>query len=204
MTINEFAAGMQKSNKEINWSQYMDVATSGNPPCMLSVQVLAKYCRLYSGGEGAPVIISLDKFHKKHCSNARLGEEFWTAVTDFSCTGSLCPVPWVRSAMLACQLTAARRMDGISKLLTATDIRKLNSKANAPKVLELEKSLSTCKELVTQVGDQHGEDAYQKVHDAFMLLQIRCIAHLCGKGNLTFEGISFENINEILKHFFSC
>ncbi len=82
VSINEFASNMQKLGHKVDWDKCIDAATTGNPPCSGYAKVLAKYCSLYSGGVGAPELVRLDKFAKRQAANAKLGEEFWTAVTD--------------------------------------------------------------------------------------------------------------------------
>ena len=147
MSINEFASNMQKLGNEINWDTCIDAATTGNPPCIGHAKVLAKYCSLCSGGVGAPELVRLDKFAKRQAANAKLGEEFWTAVTDVKFEETT-PCPRIRSAMLACNMTSPKVQDGISKLLLKADILGLKKEEKLPLVLEFEKPLSTCDGMV--------------------------------------------------------
>ena len=126
LSINEFASNVQKLGHKVDWDKCIDAATTGNPPCSDYAEVLAKYGRLYSGGVGAP---QLDKFAKRQAANAKLGEEFWTAVTDVN-FGEFTTCPRIRSAMLACNMTSPK----------------------LPSVLEFEKSLATCDDMVEQLG----------------------------------------------------
>eukprot|EP00973_Karenia_brevis_P042142 5835110-Karenia_brevis.AAC.1 len=41
-----------------------------------------------------------------------------------------------------------------------------------------------------------------KLANSYTLMMIRGIAHLCNKGQLTFEGVKHESMNEIMKLFF--
>ena len=54
VSMNEFASNMQKIGTEVNWDT-----------CMKAAKVLQKYGSLYSGDEGAPELLRLDKFAKK-------------------------------------------------------------------------------------------------------------------------------------------
>ena len=54
VSMNEFASNMQKIGTEVNWDT-----------CMKAAKVLQKYGSLYSGDEGAPEFLRLDKFAKK-------------------------------------------------------------------------------------------------------------------------------------------
>ena len=151
VSINEFASNMEKLGHDVDWDKCIAAATTGNPPCSDYAEVLAKYGRLYSGGVGAPQLVRLDKFAKRQAANARLGEEFWTAVTEVN-FGEITTCPRIRSAMLACNMTSPKVQDGISKLLIKADIFGLARNEKLPSVLEFEKSLATCDNMVEQLG----------------------------------------------------
>ena len=202
VSINEFASNMQKLGNSINWDTCIDAATTGNPPCIGYAKVLAKYCSLYSGGVGAPELVRLDKFAKRQAANAKLGEEFWTAVVDVN-FGETTPCPRIRSAMLACNMTSPKVQDGISKLLLKADILGLAKKEKLPMVLDFEKSLATCADLVEKLGLSVDENTKMKLDNSYILMMVRGIAHLCNKEHLTFEGEKHDSLNDIMKLFFT-
>ena len=69
-------------------------------------------------------------------------------------------------------------------------------------MLEFEKSLATCADMVEQLGLTVDEKAKMDIENAYMLMMVRGIAHLCGKGLQTFEKKAHEDMNAIMKLFF--
>ena len=141
---------------------------------------------MYSGGVGAPELVRLDKFAKRQAANAKLGEEFWTAVVDVN-FGETTPCPRIRSAMLACNMTSPKVQDGISKLLVKSDIGALTTQKKLPLVLEFEKSLASCATLVEKMSLSVDADTKMTFGNSYMLMPVRGIAYLCKKGKSTFE-----------------
>ena len=76
---------------------------------------------------GAPEVVKLDAFAKKQKINARLGMDFWCEISHMQLHATK-PCPRVRSAMVACNLTSPKVSDGISKLITVTDMQSLKTK----------------------------------------------------------------------------
>ena len=114
-------------------------------------KVAVKHIMFNEEQAGAPELLRLDKFAKKQAANDKLAEEYWTAVTEVS-FGETSHCPRIRSAMLACNMTAPKVQDGISRLLVKGDIMRLASNDKLQSLLEFEKSLATCDDMVEQLG----------------------------------------------------
>ena len=71
-----------------------------------------------------------------------LGQEFLEAVLELN-TGAATPCPRTRCALLAANLTARQRSDGIAKLLMKTEVNQLKNKDNIKQVLEFEEMSKT-------------------------------------------------------------
>ena len=135
---------------DIDWKKCQDIATHGNPRCSQYKDYLMDFVKNYGGGVGAPIIHELNTFAAKHCGSPLLGEEFWTAMQGLN-FGKLTPCPQVRTAIVACNLTAPKIIDGVAKLLTKTDLKSLQTRDNLVKVHNFEQSLNAAIQIVETI-----------------------------------------------------
>ena len=91
--------------------------------------VIIEYVRLYGGGSDADMLHFVDQFSKRYNKTIKLGSEFWHALVDWKpASSSLCP--FTRAALMATTFISPRNKinDGFGKLITKTDIKKLERK----------------------------------------------------------------------------
>ena len=148
-SISEYAQTQLRSTKKVDWESCITAATASNPACMGYAHLLSTFVKLYSGGDGAPIIRQLDSFSKQHSQSLTLGEDFFDAVVNMK-FGETTPCPRVRSSFLAASLTAAQHSNGVAKLLTKTDFTGLKGKAKLEAVHALEKDTKTAEDFCTQ------------------------------------------------------
>jgi hypothetical protein len=127
-SIAEFA-GMQAVAGDVSWDRCIAAVAASNPPCSEYISIVAEYVRLFGGGTGAPMVKYLDAFAKAYGENRKIGQEFFTAVTQ--CNFSTSPLnlfPHVRTGVLAANLVSPKVIDGIARLLVKSDVSALCKK----------------------------------------------------------------------------
>ena len=200
-SMAHFAQAQASVGSDIDWQQCADAACAGQPACAPYAHVLMKFCKLFGGGSDAPIVHALDAFAKKHSQHLILGDEFWTAVTDLD-LGEASPCPWFRAALVACNITSAKVVDGIAKLLTKADVQKMNTKEKLKLVLDLERDLDAADKLMTKLVNLGALASIDEVVDILWLYMIRAVAFLVGKGKQTFLKTVYTSLSEINKLFF--
>ena len=144
-SISEYAQTQLGTQKKVDWESCISAATASNPACSGYAQLLATFVKLYSGGEGGPIIRQLDSFAKQHSMNLTLGEEFFDAVVNMK-FGEATPCPRVRSSLLAANLTAATHVNNTAKLISKTDVWGLRGKAKLEAVHALERDTQSAED----------------------------------------------------------
>ena len=197
-SMAEFA--QMQEGKEIDWTQCQNAAISGSPRCAPYASTLMTFVKNYGGGRGAPVIHDLDAFAKQHAQNLILGEEFLETLIGLK-LGETTPCPRFRAACVATNLTSKKSSDGVSKLLTKSDLNKFQSKETVVKVTDLEIEFKSAETLVkTLVEAEHMPTNVAR--DMVFLFMIRSVAHLTGKGLQTFMKKKYASQKEILDLFY--
>jgi hypothetical protein len=191
-TIAEYAELSRRAGQVIDWEACITAAAASSPPCKGYIHVLAKYVKLYGGGDGAPMVKYLDQFSKSCGENLKLGEEYITAVTEAKLAGGTSMFPHVRTALMATNLTSPKVTDGISRLLTITDIVKLKNKAMKPKITAAEEFLAEAHGLL------HKHPGYLA---SYRKLTVRVILHLCNKGKQGAEKVDYGSLADIRAAF---
>ena len=198
-SIAQFANNQAKQGQEPDYKACTEAATAGNPPCKPYAVNLATFAKLYGGGPGAPIVVQLDKFAKKHSRHMVLGSEFTGAVVSAS-FGDIHPCPRVRAGLLGCKLTSPRAVDGVARLLSKSDVSKMTSKDMAKRVVALEADLERCEKLVLQL-DQVKALPDGEGMDVYSLLMIRSITHLLNKTKQTFLKAEYKDMKQIMGMF---
>lgn len=149
---NRHAANRQKREMEVmmelasnfcrskSWDTAASLVVQGEPQCAGYMPWLIKFVKFYGGGQSAtesesfPLIRYLQLWATTYGSmqgSVVLGHEYCVAVIDGAFqagVGSL--FPFMRTALFATNLTAlpAKIVDGISKLITKSDVQRLAAK----------------------------------------------------------------------------
>ena len=105
------------------------------------VEAISNWVRLYGGGDGFPLVELLVSIQKLFNSSLHLGEEFMCSVAYPTFKSKESMYPFVRCALLACNLSSPRAQDGVAKLLVRGDVERLKSNANQQNVDLSEKLL---------------------------------------------------------------
>ena len=110
----------------------MDAAVAATrdsqPRCLHYLDAIVHYVKNYAGGESFSVIHYLADFSKTLRSNLLLGEEYMKAVSFCTFAEADTLFPMLRAGLLAAQLTSAKEVDGVARMLTKSDVEKLKSK----------------------------------------------------------------------------
>ena len=134
-------------------------------PCSTYVQVLMDFVKLYGGGPGAPLVRFMDGVAKQFGCNATLGSSFWHCITYTNLGNKMCKRPLIRVALALCNLQTDQKEDGIAKLLTPGDVKRLTSKVGLSQSKQLECMLKEAMDILEAVVKAN---ANGKVRDQFM------------------------------------
>ena len=161
------------------------------------VDVISKWVKLYGGGGSFCLVHLLASIQKLFNSSQFLGEEFMGSVSMVTFKSKETTYPMVRAALLACNLSSPKQVDGISKLLVKGDVEKLKSANHMEKLNAAESILKMCFEQVQTKG--LGEKGNVVL---LAKLFIRTALWLCGKEGKGREKKvygSMESIHEAFK-----
>ena len=151
------------------------------PVCADYIQAVANYAQEFSGGKGAPLLVCLDQFSKLlKVANCSVGQEFMEQLASLKFQSKITSFPMTRLACLLAQCTSPKVLDGISKLITVTDLGKLRSSGVA-ELEAMEVLLQQAWDLAparTATAENQFADSSVK---AFGLFATRCIVHYLGK-----------------------
>jgi hypothetical protein len=199
-SIAEFA-GMQAVAGEVSWDRCIAAVAASNPPCSEYIGVVAEYVRLFGGGAGAPMVKYLDAFAKVYGENRKIGQEFFTAVTECSfSTSPLNVFPHVRTGLLATNLVSPKVVDGLAKLLVKSDVLALCKKDKKVIAEQAEAMLSDAWDKA-HVQVKAGTLTEMQVYSVMGKLHTRTILHLTGKAKHGFEKLEFKNLQEVRNQF---
>ncbi|CAJ1393752.1 unnamed protein product [Effrenium voratum] len=171
-------------------------AAAGQPRCASYLPTIGHYVRLYGGGDKFPLITFLKEVSKSYGHSLLIGEEFFSSITyaEFKMKTSM--APFLRAAVLCTQLTSPKHCDGISKLLTKSDVDKMKSVQMLAKVEEAENVLcagwAAC--LMEKASQEHSTAAFGR-------LCIRTVLHLASKEKHGREPAGWPSVAAISKAF---
>ena len=195
-------AGATPTDKD--WQDALATVASGNPPCFGYLKLLLELSRDYGGGHGAPALVKLDKLAKQHGENRRLGEEYISAVIGAKFLNTEV-FPRIRDALLAANLTAPKVVDGIARMLGKTHIGMLTSKANFDMVkraeLELSRAVNIADAVVEKCSQEMSLAMEYQVNEVEGRFKIRVITHITNMGSKTFEAVTYEDLDIIIRKF---
>ena len=132
-----------------------------SPQCAPYLQHVAKLAQAIGGGPTAPLLHLLDRVQKLYGENKMFGEEFLSAVYNLNLMKSV-KVVHIKCACLATNLVTDKVVDGISRLLTKTDVDKL--KGNKERTIAINDMIDEAMRIL----DQALSDGYlsQEVSDS--------------------------------------
>lgn len=187
----EVASSMaQLLGKGLAWQEVLDQLSPSCPHLQQTLEAIGTYVRLF--GDSGTMPRFLDKFAKTYGSHMRLGAEFWEAVVAAKFPDSQCMYPMMRTAVLCCNLTAEKSMDGMSRLLTKSDMVKLCAVNMKEKVSQGEKLL---------VSSWHASGSSDKGFACFGRLCVRLVLFLLSKGKAGREKRDYKTMEEIAGAF---
>lgn len=189
---------LQNASAADPWKEAVNIATAGGPSCASYAHVIARWVRYLGDGEQCPFVKELDAFHKCYASTAKVGEEFFTALVDTKMHASKA-LGHVKQGFIATNLTSPRVVDGVSKLLTKSDINVVKGKPE--EAIDADDVLKYAQNLTSTLVAQGRLLESQRI-DVYGRFLIRMVGgFLCGKGKLTFEKKHYETALEVKKLF---
>jgi hypothetical protein len=193
-TIAEYYEKMKLSLDEA-----VKAAGQSEPKCKHYLATIAHYVKCFAGGEQFPIVRFLESYSSKYGCSLVIGEEFMSAVTFIDMKGDGTTFPFLRAACLAAQLTSPKSSDGISKLLTKSDVEKLKSK-DMKKIVELaEKTMAMGWNVILNAAGQGLAAAV--CNGCFGKFITRVILHIFGKEKYGREPNGFESLDVINQMF---
>ena len=153
-------------------------------------RTLGKFVELFAGGPGGPLIQFMSQFAKQFGEGGLLGQDFVVTLTNMSWS-KVNLFPLSRVGFMLCNLTTHRITDGVSKLVTKTDLVSLKGK----KVVELEKLESHLQQWWNEAKKK--DISTNKVCKAFGKAMLRACLHVLGKGLLGREEVDHDSLNDI-------
>lgn len=177
---------------EVNWGQISTTICSSGTVAHYA-KTIGQYVKLYSGGNGFPLIHFLVTFAQTHAASVALGKEYWQAVTHTQLhQHSL--MPFARLSLLCANLAAPAEkvVDGFARLLFKGDVERLKSKKCAGQLQELEDLLEKCWQ------DSMDMEGYVKARIFGKLCVRSCLAILGrGKQGPEHKGLTLQQCKDL-------
>ena len=183
------------SNVSGSINEAMNAVAASNPACLQYLDSIANYVRLYGGGDGHPLISFLDEFSKTYGGSVSLGEDMMRQISYLDFQEPSCQFPLLRAGLVACQLTSPLVRDGVSKLLSKSDLDKLKASSNRANIIRAEDILNDAWKILLHCKDK------PELKVSFGRLLVRTILFLTGKEKSGREGKSYKDLNEICGMF---
>ena len=185
-TIAEYYEKMHLSLDEA-----VNAAGQSEPRCKGYLATVAHYVKCFAGDNGFPIVRFLESYSSQYGCSLVIGEEFMSAVGT--------TYPFLRAACLAAQPTSPKSSDGISRLLTKSDVEKLKGK-DMKQIVELaEKTLAMGWNIVSNAAAQGL--AAVVCNGCFGKFITTVILHILGKEKYGREPKGFESLDVINQMF---
>lgn len=175
----------------------IDQAVAGAPICQDYIAAIASYAEDFSGGKGAPLLKCLDDYTKRLGLNTcQVGSDFVTGMVAISSQSKTTTLPFCRLACWMAQSTALKVVDGISRMITTANLRKLASKDNVSQVESIEQLIKNGYEFAQSSSNPNAVMQFGK-------FATRSIVHFFGIEKVSREPDGFKSlglINQLYLH----
>ena len=193
--MHEEAMRAISNGKEPDWKRIEEAAAFSLPLCRPYLSDMAGYVKVNAGGVQGELLKELSMFVKMFASADHgplraLGGEFIAKVTSLKWP-NLVRLPYVQNACFETNLSSAKVVDGICRLLLPAHATGLQALAKLPMVKEAEQMMAQAR----AVCDSVGATFEQRVRLAGTL-DVRCICHITGKSK-EHEGVVYKSLNDI-------
>ncbi|CAJ1445832.1 unnamed protein product [Effrenium voratum] len=165
-----------------------------DPGCKGYIKDIVAFAAKYTGGKDFPLLLWLDLFAKKFGHSLMVGEEMMQQLTWFNFK-ALSPLPFCRLALLATILTSSKHSDGISRLVTKSDLDKMKG--------SLQENAIKMEDLLHEAWNKLQMDTSLSTDTKTLLfgrLAVRLTLTLLGKQKHSREA-PFESFTQILQVF---
>lgn len=115
---------------------------ASKPACHSYMDHVGLYVQKFGGGPGFPLVSFLSGFCKELSITVAIGEEIFKAVCSWDLQEPSTQFPFLRAALLACQLTSPKIQDGTARLLAKADLDRLKGGSLRQKLLQAEEILA--------------------------------------------------------------
>jgi hypothetical protein len=201
-TEMEVAATIAEFYEKMNLSLDLAVHAAGQsePKCKPYLATIAHYVKCFAGGDSFPIIRFLESYSGQYGCSLIIGEEFMSAVAYVDLKGDAgTTYPFLRAACLAAQLTSPKSADGISKLLTKSDVEKLKTKEMRPQVDLAEKTMAMGWNVISNAATTGLDSSI--CNGCFGKFITRIILHIFGKEKYGREPKGFDSLDAINQLF---
>ena len=186
---------------ENTFDECVAAVRQNNPLCKAYLDKIGKLAQVCGGGEGVPLVRLMDRFQKTYGASKTLGNEFLSGVVDLYIS-ELEPLTYCRVACVMANLASDKTVDGISKLITKTNVDKLKSKNMVSRAIALnkdqEKAYKLCQEHLEK--GNFGEEAHDEIIGMFF---VRSMLFLLGRGIDGPERKTYKDLTEVIDLFVS-
>ena len=165
-----------------------------DPGCKGYIKDIVAFAAKHTGGKDCPLLLWLDLFAKKFGHSLMVGEEMMQQLTWFNFK-ALSPLPFCRLALLATILTSSKHSDGISRLVTKSDLDKMKG--------SLQENAIKMEDLLHEAWNKLQTDTSLSTDTKTLLfgrLAVRLTLTLLGKQKNSREA-PFESFTQILQVF---
>ncbi|CAE6944963.1 unnamed protein product [Symbiodinium sp. CCMP2592] len=134
----------------------MDAVNSvkaSKPACEDYMEHVGVYVQKFGGGSPFPLISFLASFAKDLALTVAVGEETFKAITAWDLQEPSTQFPLLRAALLACQLTSPKVVDGTARLLVKQDLGRLKSAQLRQALLQAEQILEHGYQVYRDAGE---------------------------------------------------
>ena len=199
-TIAEYAEQDRRMGVEADYSMYVEAAKASAPPCESYIETIGRYVKAYGGGPGAPLIHFIDHVAKTYGANKRLGEDFFTAVTDLVIPSDDTKYPFLRTSCITCNLVSTKVQDGVARFLLPSNVESLKSKKLQAKVASAEKALVD-QWALTNIRILTNQIDKAVAFKIFGALSARTCMFVLGNGKAGFEQCNYPSMEQLIEDY---
>ena len=200
------ASETEKQQGQVDWGVIMKACLRTKPECGEYLPSIAKFIQAFGGGNGAPFVGDLIRFHRRHVSGQRsIGGMFWEYIASASFANKFeklsTPGLLLRYAFLKCQYRSPSEkvINRCCAFVSKGDIENLIKK-DIKLAVAAELILGRCRELVRPAEPSIAKHGLQDVLTKQLgLLDVLMARFVLNKQHVS--SIKFEKIESIGCHF---
>ncbi|CAE7392483.1 unnamed protein product [Symbiodinium sp. CCMP2592] len=198
LACQEIEAAQQVALMCTSGSTVKDAVNSvkaSKPACEDYMEHVGVYVQKFGGGSPFPLISFLASFAKDLALTVAVGEETFKAITAWDLQEPSTQFPLLRAALLACQLTSPKVVDGTARLLVKQDLDRLKSAQHRQALLQAEQILEHGYQVYRDAGETPA------VQRALGRMMVRLSLLLTKKEKYGREKVMYESQEKVAQLF---